>query len=454
VLLEDVEKLDNKDFEPEQVDMAEGFKVMKKILQIPPSKLYQAHLDRLKNEALQDLSLKKRQKKLEEAKIAALLTNVHKVKQIAWLPIVTSQGNRVKHTDGTLKGRYAVMVEETDKNKQTSLTEVNVEADWAERQFCIVALAYAQKVAYEYAHKEVAKDKTGHRTVVSGYVDIEGENVTINVDNAEFHKVKYLPSRARVQPSNSEEGEDDENPQPKGEKWQAYSHVTGTTTELTDRQMREALPASFLEQVKRIGSRRDRPFVQIPPGAFRQHAEFPPTLEKGAKLQYFQKEDDQICMTTSFANCLYYCTCQDHAGQVFNQQKLGNKPDAQKLFKEYLLKLSPLLKVKNLKNLTVEMLKTTYFDNAVITCIKGSDGKEDHSISIYNGWIFDGTFSHALPLCRESLDHCCSSDDNKCEFVDFVNPFYFLYYASYVDDFGQGDLKIKAKEKRRRKKKA
>lgn len=153
VMLQDVEKLDNEDFEPEQVNMAKGFKMIKKILQIPPTSLYQVHLDRLKNEALQDISLKKRKKKLEEAKIAALLTNVNKVKQIAWIPVVTTQGNKVKHTDGTLKGRYAVMVEETNKNKQTSLTEVNVEANWTERQFSIVALAYAQKVAYEYTHK-------------------------------------------------------------------------------------------------------------------------------------------------------------------------------------------------------------------------------------------------------------------------------------------------------------
>lgn len=45
VMLQDVEKLDNEDFEPEQVDMAKGFKMIKKILQIPPTSLYQAHLD-------------------------------------------------------------------------------------------------------------------------------------------------------------------------------------------------------------------------------------------------------------------------------------------------------------------------------------------------------------------------------------------------------------------------
>lgn len=95
VVLEDVENLDNEDFEPEQVDLAQGFKVMKKLLQIPLSSLYQEHLERLKKKALQDMSLEKRRKKLETAKVAAILLNVYKVKQLAWIPAVTTQGNKI-----------------------------------------------------------------------------------------------------------------------------------------------------------------------------------------------------------------------------------------------------------------------------------------------------------------------------------------------------------------------
>jgi hypothetical protein len=48
--------------------------------------------------------------------------------------------------------------------------------------------------------------------------------------------------------------------------------------------------------------------------------------------------------------------------------------------------------------------------------IQSSDHKTDHAISIAGKWIFDSNFERALPLSKESLDLCCSSDSKKCTF--------------------------------------
>ena len=46
----------------------------------------------------------------------------------------------------------------------------------------------------------------------------------------------------------------------------------------------------------------------------------------------------------------------------------------------------------------------------------GTDGGVGHAITIVGDWIFDATLERALPLTRESLDACCSSDHGRVAF--------------------------------------
>ena len=78
---------------------------------------------------------------LKEAKTLALLDNVHAVKCIAWVPECSSNGNKLTHEDGTLKGKYIVKYEEHHQDGPTVLRDVKVSNDWAEKNFSVVALA-------------------------------------------------------------------------------------------------------------------------------------------------------------------------------------------------------------------------------------------------------------------------------------------------------------------------
>ena len=114
--------------------------------------------------------------------------------------------------------------------------------------------------------------------------------------------------------------------------------------------MTNALNPAFLEQVKCVSSRKTHVFVEILPGAGKAHGEYPFDITDKPKLKYFQPEKTRLCLTTAFANCLYYYNCRDHGGQVYNQQKLCSKINAIPLFNKFLFKLSINLKCTLLKN--------------------------------------------------------------------------------------------------------
>ena len=73
----------------------------------------------------------------------------------------------------------------------------------------------------------------------------------------------------------------------------------------------------------------------------------------------------------------------------------------------------------------------------LITCVRASDGKEDHTVTIYKNWIFDGNFSHALPLNQESLDICCSSDEKKCSNIFMLHTYMLPLLEQYIALFGK-----------------
>jgi hypothetical protein len=55
-----------------------------------------------------------------------------------------------------------------------------------------------------------------------------------------------------------------------------------------------------------------------------------------------------------------------------------------------------------------------------VMCLVGlysCDSKTDHAVLIAGDWIFDSNFEYALPLCKDSLDLCCSSDQKKTTYV-------------------------------------
>ena len=53
--------------------------------------------------------------------------------------------------------------------------------------------------------------------------------------------------------------------------------------------------------------------------------------------------------------------------------------------------------------------------------LRGSDGMEDHCITVSDKWIFGSNFKNALPRTKESLNMWCSSAVVPCQFVTCTN---------------------------------
>ena len=85
------------------------------------------------------------------------------------------------------------------------------------------------------------------------------------------------------------------------------------------------------------------------------------------------------------------------------------------------------------------ILKTSEWDilnpgknQLVVASLKGSDAKEDHCVMVFDNWIFDSNFDFALPLSKESLDLCCSSDDTHETFVS-IREARLCWYGDVMD---------------------
>ena len=68
------------------------------------------------------------------------------------------------------------------------MKETCVFIHWAENNFSMVALAYAQRFAYQLSTNELCKDNNEKLLTQHGYVNIEGENVKIELDNSVYYK--------------------------------------------------------------------------------------------------------------------------------------------------------------------------------------------------------------------------------------------------------------------------
>lgn len=88
----------------------------------------------------------------------------------------------------------------------------------------------------------------------------------------------------------------------------------------------------------------------------------------------------------------------------------------------------------------------------IITCLRASNGKEDHTVTIYNDWIFDGNFSNALPLNQKSLDICCSTNEENFTFEYMLHTYIMPLFPKYLKSPKLIDIQTVTKKKKKKKK--
>lgn len=372
--------------------------------------------------------------------------------------MLTSTGKPKRHADDSLKGKY--MVQYIDHRKQ--LKSLDVQTDWAEINFGIAALAYAQQLAYDLLAYVKFKSNNGSMVEMNCFVTVDSHDVTVMMDNFEINKLKYMPAtRVHVGPMytvDKKTGNCKKIPNHKREykdvpaKWYGYSFKAKEHIELDENFVNENFSKRLIAQTKTIGINRSCIYAMIPPGRSLCCAEIPENVGQGHPLKYYQNDGDRTCLVISFANLLHHLNCRTHANLLFSQRiKLTERLDIWKLFFEFLEKLSGKLHMQGVI-LEYKMLLNKWYYYPIITCLEGSDGKRDHTITIYKGWIYDGNFKCALHLSQDALDLCCSEDDQKETFVRFHHSYTFVRFEDYLLNNSEGDIKDNKKEKQKAKK--
>ena len=86
-----------------------------------------------------------------------------------------------------------------------------------------------------------------------------------------------------------------------------------------------------------------------------------------------------------------------------------------------------------------------------VASLRGSDGKEEHSVTIFDKWVFDSNFDYALPLSKEALDLCCSAEDTHDQLVSVIEA-RSCHYADVLEvKHKQQPQTSQRKRKRKRK---
>ena len=181
----------------------------------------------------------------------------------------------------------------------------------------------------------------------------------------------------------------------------------------------------FIKSTRKSGA---NGYVRIPEGAAADHSQamLSMTIPQDAPKLHFRRntlnDNDRTCVLKGAASCLWYlgynrlanilCNdivsgCKDEMGFSYFQHVMDPKKLARKERRSFqFMKLKSCPKRWNIMEDSKEYLM----------CLIGllsDDSKTDHAVAVTGNWIFDSNLEHALPLCKESLDLCCSDNNHK-----------------------------------------
>ena len=360
---------------------------------------------------------------------------------------------------------------------------VLAENDWIERMIQPEVLATIQRIGCSVEQDvAVVSDRSPKRVnYKNGYVDISIEGLTISIDDRQVNKLKYVKEKKirigdvyKKDPKTKkfivkptiDEIHHKPNPFDQGERvkakpryrviakerWLGYNNKTKTEFDLPYEFVSDNFSPKFLEQVKRHGREKGQPcWVDLPPGDSRKHSNesIPASDLPTPAVHYCQREGERTCLICSFASAVHYTGNAQLASEIYQScMKVIDRADTMDRFLTKIARLHQSLASEHIVDANWDLLSTKD-DDLVLAQIIGDDGKEDHVVTITRGWIFESNMDHALPLCKESLDLCCSSGpDLRNVYVGFAKAHSFKNYQQFVS---RDNVPAARKKKKRRK---
>ena len=206
----------------------------------------------------------------------------------------------------------------------------------------------------------------------------------------------------------------------------------GRNVQLTEDFVRASFGNAFANELKRIR----RGFVDIPVGDFKssrlhEHPEL--QVDNSPRLKFVQSEGKDLCVSKSLASAFFALGWQEMSEKIdaFGENILKGKVllGLERVVEESKKIFPPWITVKRLVNGQEFNWKTDLLPNdVVIGVLRASDGNCSHAVTIYGGGlVFDANEPVALPLCKEALDYCTSTETVKTSFVCFQRAYRYRY---------------------------
>ena len=214
------------------------------------------------------------------------------------------------------------------------------------------------------------------------------------------------------------------------------TYIDGTTIRVSEQFLWENFSDQYVDELKKRCHQQK--YVDIPVGYFkRSHLYRYPQLRciGAPSVRFVQEHNQDLCVSNSLASAFYNVGFHDEATKIamFGQRKLagGTVNALEKVVSYATCKANNVLpswiqpKMKPLRfdwHDLVEDQRTVF-----LGVLFSSDGNSSHAVAIHGGFIYDANEVVALPLCKDALDYCTSTEQKRSKFVEFRRGYLFRY---------------------------
>ena len=339
------------------------------------------------------------------------------------------------------------------------LQEVEVEEDWVWDNFDKPTIQTAQQVALRHADTFdvicADDDGTEKKTKESGCTLMLNENSNKGMvyENEQVSHVRYAPAqkrkkttRGKLPPKVSKKRGPEaitvdagaglkelQYAEPSAQllveslpaRWYGLVQVEEGKTKrvvLEETWVNENLDAKLKEFIQNQGSSDPlrRNFVPLPEGDAKETMSLLPHNVSGLpEVKHQQGPGEHACLFKCAASAAHYCGFEQTGARAneLSNHNLAPGENWKRLVKAVSSGTSKgHLQPKRLKQ-SDDVLDVAKTATLVVVGLVSADGSTTHAVALTDKWIFDANLTHALPLSRESLDICCSSDTGHSEFV-------------------------------------
>ena len=209
-------------------------------------------------------------------------------------------------------------------------------------------------------------------------------------------------------------------------------HANGSTIRVEEKELRSKFGDAYVDQVKNMRCG----FMDIPVGEYKvsQLHKYPHLRVLGAPtLKYIQCGGKDLCASKSLASALYRLGFLQEAAIINDFGERHLEENLTETIKRLRLKVSTVLpswiqpKVMPLGfNWESDLDDRTIFVGVLLA----SDGHCNHAVTIHGKWVYDANETIALPLMRDTLDYCTSTETRKSKFRGFWRGVLFQYIGT------------------------